>query len=204
MFTTITETYKRVFAFLSHAYWNTQDEYDDGMIQFYDNIKNADAVFTCVPTGNLTLYEDEWFNPKTVDDTVDELDEDDDIDTTYVCNWKDDDGNTFYTMLFKDSVDEDVRCITRTLPMEGLGCVPEKLVDDGWKPLLLKLSDGSRMYVWESQMLTAYNFIELYKSWVTQYPFEESDDDEDDEEENNGDEDDESNDDDESCNTQAP
>lgn len=183
----IVENYKKVFAFLSNAYWTSQDEYDDEMMQFYDTVRNSDAVFHFHPEGNLTLYEDEWFSPKTVDDTIDELDDDDDTDTAYVCNWKDDDGNVFYTMLFKDSEDEDVRCTTRTLPMEGLNLVPEKLVDDGWKPLLLKLTSGERMYIWESPSMPAYDFIEVYKAWVTQHAVEESDEeDEDRDDENDG------------------
>lgn len=170
------ENYRKVFAFLSKNYWSNQEEYDNDMGTFYDSIENHEAVFYCDPKGTLTLYDDEWFSPKTVDDTIDELDEDYEQETCFVCNWKDDEGNKFYTLLTKDD-DENIIAVSRGLPMEGLDGVSPKLIDDGWKPICLKMCDGQRLYVWESPPKDAFSFIELYRTWVTQYSTEESDED---------------------------
>lgn len=176
----VQEQFKRIFGFLSRDYWHTQEDYNEEMTAFFDQVDNHDKIFKLNPDATLTLYEDEWFSPKTVDDTIDELEEDSDLDTKFICNWKDDENNVFYTYMYKDPDEEDVRCITRTLPMSGLDYVAEKLVDDGWKPLLMKLNGSGRAYIWESPSKSAYDFIELYKTWVTQYEQEESDEEDDD------------------------
>ena len=172
----ITSAYKRIFAFLPQRYWCGQDEYNDMMMEFYDKIINNVTIFQFEPQGNLTLYDQEWTRPRCVDDTIDDLDEDEDNDAAYICNWCDDEGSMYFTLLTKDSSDGDVRCQTRSLPMTGLDFVPEKIVDSGWKPFRLRTNDvNERIYIWESPVQSAYDFIDLYKAWVTHYPSDDSD-----------------------------
>lgn len=167
-FVKVVNTYKETFAFLSKSYWQNQDEYNEGMDEWFGYIRNHETIFKACPAGNLTLYDEEWTSPKSVDDTIDELDEDEDKETMFVSNWKDDDGNMFYTLMTKDPEDEDVRCVTRSLPMRSLDQAPDKLIENEWRPI--KLQNGSqKLYIWESPSLFAYDFVEVYKSWVAQY-----------------------------------
>lgn len=167
--------FKEVFGFLSKTYWDSQDEYNASMQDFYDAVRNHAKIFDINPIGTLTMYDNEWSLPKNVDDTIDELDDDDYPDTIFVANWKDDEGNIYYTLMYKDQDEDDVKCLTRSCPTLRLENVPDKLIDLSWRPLKLNFDDGNRMYFWQSPVMDAYDFVELYKSWVTQYS---SDDDE--------------------------
>lgn len=170
------ETFNNVFAFLSKTYWEEQDEMTEELQQSYNTVQNADQLFSVCPTGSLTLYDDEWYGVDTVHETLDELDEDVDNSTTYICNWKDDQGNLFYTLLFKEPVDNNIRSVTRMQPIINLNDTPEKLLDNGWHPLKAKLTDGTKMYVWESPEMSSYEFTEMYASWVPARTNQEDDD----------------------------
>jgi hypothetical protein len=166
----ITKIYKDTFGFLSKAYWLGQEEYTDDLDNFYNIIENHSKVLIVDPPGTLVLYDEEWATPNNVDDTLDELLEDDNPDTMYISNWKDDEGNIYYTLITKDT-DDSIKCVTRTLPSRSMDAVSDKIVEDNWRPIRLSISTdpANKLYIWESPAKDAFDFVEMFKSWVTQY-----------------------------------
>jgi len=161
------DDFKSLFGFLSKEYWLDQNEYTPGLDELYGKIQNHASVFTVEPKGLLMIYDDEWQNHENVDATLDELDEDNHRDTVYICNWLDDSGLTFYTMLAKDD-DDNIVCVTRLTPIDNIALTPDKLVEMRWTPIKV-LYNTQNQIIWESPKQNACTFLEMYKDWVRRF-----------------------------------
>jgi hypothetical protein len=165
--------YKHVYGFLSKEFMKGQDEYSKikELSYMFKRIYNHEEVFDANPEGDLILCTDEWDKPSSVYETLEEAQTHDD-EALCLCDWTDDNGTKYYTCIYKDSDEDDIKCVTRTEVFERMQDVSHNVIDDKWHVLRLKLSEEDEkdcFYVWESYPMDTFEFMELYTTWVKRH-----------------------------------
>jgi hypothetical protein len=154
------------YGFLSKQYWKEQDELTSDIEETYDLVINHTSVFSTTPQSTLYFLCDEWECLESVQQTLDEFEEETDMQTMYISNWKNDEGIEFFTLIFKND-DDELLTITRMRPIPSLSDVPERLLSTSWHPIKLFTVDGEKLYIWESNVMNGQNFVELFSNEVT-------------------------------------
>jgi hypothetical protein len=161
--------FRKVNGFLSKNYMKSQDEYDKELSSFFRHVTNHEGTFEAgnPEKGKLTIYADEWKKPDIVYGTFDEFDVDNEDDIC-ICNWTTDDGIELYTMVYSNG--DEIRSITRAFPVNGILDINTRIIDDHWHVVRLEIDNGENwMYVWESYDMDAFEFMEMYTTWVKRY-----------------------------------
>jgi hypothetical protein len=159
-------SYNKVYGFLSKTFMKSQDDYAKDLSHFYKVITNHTDAFDVAPQGNLLLYSDEWKNPSQVYETLEDASAN--LDNSYICDWIDDYNNKYYTYIYTDEDDAEVKCVTRTHMMKHLSEVAPTVIDSKWHAVRLLTKDGC-YYVWESYPMEIYELMDIYTSWVKRY-----------------------------------
>lgn len=154
------------YGFLSKQYWKEQDELTNDVAETYDLVVDHEHVFSITPQSTLYFLCDEWDCLESVQKTLDEFEEESDIHTMYISNWKNDEGTEFFTLVYK-SEDDELFTITRMRPTSSLGDIPERLLSTSWHPIKLFTMDGEKLYIWESNVMNGQEFVDLFSSEVT-------------------------------------
>lgn len=179
-------SYKATLGFLSKEYIEEQDELTPEIGEWFDKITNYDDIFFMAPSCDLTIYEDEWTTLQSVEDVLNEAE--DEEEPFYIANWVDDEDRHYFTHVFKDPASDEIRVVVRTNLFENLQDVPEYIIDYQWHPCHLK---GLNKYIWESPELDPADFLDLYGAICARYE-EESEDESVDEEDSSSDEEEDS------------
>lgn len=164
-------SYKSTLGFLSKDYLDEQGDLTSELRKWFDAITNHDDIFFMAPSCDLTIFEDEWTNLQTVEDTLNEAENEE--EPFYIANWSDDDHNQYFAHVFKDPESDEVRIVIRSMVYERLQDVPEQILDYQWHPCYLK---GVKKYIWESPELDSTEFLDIYSTMCARYEDEEDDD----------------------------
>ena len=168
--TKIKSGYGHVFGFLSKGFMKGQPEYKDvkEISYLYKRVINHENVLDVNPEADVILCSDEWEKPNSVYKTLEDAQSHED-DTIFICDWKDDKGNVYYTCAYKDTEEGDeIQIVTRTAVFENLADVCKDVIDSKWHAVRLCFEEGE-CYVWESYPMDTFEFMEMYTSWVKRF-----------------------------------